>query len=133
MKVLFIVSLIVSILATTSCSICNNSNAPEKENGTFSLEDTNHDFQWAIENCPSDKNVGSVSDANTAITKAKELWIAKYLSDFYNPIDGREILVSYDSKNECWWVRGTLPGDGDGEVPMALIKTDGTVLAIWIG
>ena len=93
-------------------------------------------YQWGIENFPSDKNVGYVDNANTAIEKAKELWIEKY-SMFggqpYNPLDGVKIIVSYDYERDVWLINGTLPPDIDGVVPQALIQKDGKVLAVWMG
>lgn len=93
-------------------------------------------YQWEIENFPSDKNVGQVNDSNTAIEKAKELWIEKFSTAGgkpYNPINGKKIEVSYDSEKECWHINGTLSSNVDGAVPQALIQKDGEVLAVWMG
>lgn len=90
-------------------------------------------YQWEIENFPSNKNVGIVNNPNTAIEKAKELWIESFSSKSYNPINGRKILVFYDSSNECWHIKGTLPSNEDGAVPNVLIQNDGKVLAVWMG
>ncbi len=93
-------------------------------------------YQWEIETFPSDKNVGQVDDANTAIEKSKEIWLDKYNEvngQPYNPINGRKIEVSYDSKKECWHINGTLPPDVDGAAPNALIQKEGQVLAVWMG
>ena len=91
-------------------------------------------YQWEIENFPSDKNVGQVDDANTAIEKAQELWLEKYSivnGQTYNPINGRKIEVSYDSENDCWHINGTLPPKSGGGVPHAIIQRDGKVTAVW--
>ena len=91
-------------------------------------------YQREIETFPSDKNVGPVNDAITAIKKAKELWLEEF-SEIdgkpYNPINGREIVVAYNHENEIWCVNGTLPRNHIGSVPHALIKKDGKVLAVF--
>ena len=112
--------------------------------GIFMLFDSNKsynikefsllNYQWEIETFPSDKNVGQVDDASTAIEKAKELWFEKFSmigENTYNPINGRKIEVSYDSKEECWHVNGTLQKNTLGGVPHAIIRKNGEGLAIW--
>ena len=91
-------------------------------------------FQWEIETFPSDKNVGQVDDANTAIEKAKELWIEKFSvigGKPYDPVDLRKIEVAYDSTEECWHIYGTLPKNTLGGVPHAIIRKNGDVIAVW--
>lgn len=98
--------------------------------GTFELTK----YQWEIENFPSDKNVGQVNDSDTAIEKAKELWIEEFSvidGKPYNPINGRKIEVSYDSDEECWHINGTLKPDTLGGVPHAIIRKNGNVIAVW--
>lgn len=90
-------------------------------------------YRWEIENCSSQTNVGPVDDADTAIDMAKELWVDSFQTESYNPINGRQILVFYDSVNMCWLIKGTLPAYKDGAVPNALIQKDGKVLAVWVG
>ena len=92
------------------------------------------DYQWEIKTFPSDKNVGQVDDVNTAIEKAKELWVDEFsiiIGQPYNPINGRKIEVSYDSEEECWHINGTLPPNTLGGVTHAIIQKDGKVIAVW--
>ena len=90
-------------------------------------------YQRVIEECPYEGNVGPVPDAETAVTKAKELWLEKYgviNGKPYDPTGGRPIMIGYDAKNDCWVVNGTLPKNAFGVVPFAIIQGDGTVLAM---
>ena len=120
--------------------------------GSFDLEQ----YDWAIENDPYDKNVGPVETRKVAEEMFLEVWAERY-GHIY-PINDNPINVSYDTENECWLLNGSLddPEDvvtyiynsedgtyevyestGDvyttGCVVCALIKTDGTVLAVWLG
>ncbi|MDR0890017.1 MAG: YbbC/YhhH family protein [Oscillospiraceae bacterium] len=102
----------------------------------FSLDDEY--YQWALASFPSDKNVGDVLDAQSAIAKANELWLAAPAEEAYwpdEPINGEEIVVQYDAKYQCWLVSGTLKNEPGfvtfGGVPHALIQIDGNVLAVW--
>jgi len=80
-----------------------------------------------VNNYYDGRNIGEVDTEETAIYKAKELWLEKYGEN-----DTRlGTKVEFDKKNKCWYIRGTLPSDTIGGVPHALIKTDGTVLAVW--
>lgn len=90
-------------------------------------------YQRVIEEFPFEGNVGPVPDAETAVTKAKELWLEKYgviSGKPYDPTGGRPIMIGYDAKNDCWVVNGTLPKNAFGVVPFAIIQGDGTVLAM---
>ena len=90
-------------------------------------------FQREIEEFPFEGNVGPVPDAETAVTKARELWLEKYgviNGKPYDPTGGRPIMIGYDAKNDCWVVNGTLPKNAFGVVPFAIIQGDGTVLAM---
>ena len=92
-------------------------------------------YQWEIETYSISKNVGEINDPNTAILKAKELWLEKYSevnNQPYNLIN-KKIVVLYDQKNACWCIKGTLPSNIAGAVPYALIQKDGKVLAVWMG
>ena len=100
--------------------------------GKFNIEK----YQWEIENFPLDKNIGEVNDADTAIEKAKKLWIENYgtVNDQpYDPIQGREIEVFFDNDNDCWLVKTVLPSNVKGSVPHAIIQKNGTVMAVWMG
>lgn len=105
---------------------------------TFDLSD----YSRQLEDCRYEKNVGMVATKAEAIEKAKTLWAECY-SDLYienfgklYEDDGLPLEVAYDANNECWRVNGTLQQENDNletAVPQALIKKDGTVLALWIG
>jgi hypothetical protein len=120
-KTILLIGLIaLSVLGFSGVLLFRSEDLPSV--GTFELED----FQWHIENFPSDKNVGAVDDAETAIKIAKELWIEEY-----SKIRDAPIKVFFDKKNDCWYVCGTLPKNMLGGVPHALIQKDGTVIAVW--
>lgn len=92
------------------------------------------EYQWELETYPSDRSVGQVNDQETAIQIARLLWVEEYStigSQPHNPINGREIEVSYDPNNECWHINGTVPLNTLGGVPHAIVQKDGKVLAIW--
>ena len=94
------------------------------------------DYKWEIENFPSEEKVGQVSDANTAIEKAKELWIEKYdivNGQPYDPINGRKCEVYFDHGSDCWLVKISLPSNTKGSTPHTIIRKDGTVIAVWMG
>ena len=94
------------------------------------------DYQWEIEHFPSDKNVGSITDENDAIKKARILWLDEYSAvngQSYDPIKKRKIKVYFDHEQDCWLVTTTVPLNTKASVPHALIQSDGTVLAIWLG
>ena len=127
--ILIAIGIVLAILGGVMFMLFNSNKSLDV--GEFSL--SNH--QWAIETFPSDKNVGSIDDANTAIEKSKELWIEKYsvvAGQPNNPINGKPIKVYFDEKNDCWYVHGTLPSNINGAVPSALIQKDGKVLAVWM-
>lgn len=100
--------------------------------GEFAVEE----YQWEIENFPYEKSVGQVDDANVAIEKAKELWLEKYSTvngQPYDPIKGKKCEIFFDHGNNCWLVKTTLPSNTKGSVPHAIIRKDGTVIAVWMG
>ena len=94
----------------------------------FDLEE----YQEEIAMFPSDKHVGPVEDASTAIEKAKELW-----TEIYGKKQAQEqkpYRVSYDKKAGVWLVEGRfhLRNLGQkGGVAHLLITDEGDVLAVW--
>ena len=91
------------------------------------------DYQRVIERFPYEGNVGPVADVETAVARAKELWLEEYgviNGKPYDPTGGRPIKVGYDAEYDCWVVIGTLPKNAFGVVPFAIIQSDGTVLAM---
>lgn len=126
--VYIVIGIVIGALGGMFFMLCN-SNQPHdiKE---FSLLD----YQWEIETFPSDKNVGQVDDANTAIEKAKELWIEKFSINGGKPyahVNRGKFEVSYDSKEECWHINGALSTNTLGGVPHAIIRKNGEVIAVW--
>ncbi|MBO5049141.1 MAG: hypothetical protein J6C41_01765 [Oscillospiraceae bacterium] len=94
------------------------------------------DFTWEIENFHCDLNVGSLENADDVIVKAMDLWTDKYGEDIdglYEDIKEHPFHIAFDEANECWHINGVIDEDLLGAVPQALIKQDGTVLAVWIG
>lgn len=94
-----------------------------------------------LERYPVEKKVEPIEDAEEAVEVSKELWIERYGTvngKPYNPISSDRVEVFYDSTNMCWMVQGTMPKkDPDGmhllgAVPMSIIQSDGTVLAVWM-
>ena len=95
-----------------------------------------------IESHPIDKNVGAVDDKETAIEKAKELWVETF-SDYYNAAYGRPfdpnsdleygtVTCDFDYDHQCWHVYLRLPPDTYGDGPHAIIREDGQVLDVWL-
>lgn len=94
------------------------------------------DAQFGLTYFPSNKNVGSIADAETAIEKAKALWMEEFSTingKPYDPINGYPIEATYDYDEEYWILNGTLPDLCLGSVPIAIIEPDGDVLAVWMG
>ena len=89
-----------------------------------------NEYQWVIDTFPSEKNVGSITDANDAIQKAQVIWIEIYGEDVK---EQKPYQVSYDDQNAVWLVEGTLKGRRQkGGVAKILIEgQSGDVLAVW--
>lgn len=105
------------------------------DNMTFHLTD----FEWALKDFGYEYNVDPIDDKEDAVEKAIELWKIRFGEDIdglYDMIIQHPFHVAFDEANDCWLINGTV-GEIDqyvlGAVPQALIKTDGTVLAVWIG
>jgi hypothetical protein len=122
---------VVGVLLLSAVLIWQVKIAEDPEIVVRDCDIANH--QQVIEKCPYEGNVGPVPDAETAVAKAKELWLEKYgviNGKPYDPTGGRPIMIGYDAKNDCWVVNGTLPKNAFGVVPFAIIQGDGTVLAM---
>lgn len=129
-KIRVIVLIIGIVLCVIGCSIIV---LHKWEKQSYVNEFNLAEYQWEIEHFSVERNIGQVNDANTAIEKAKDLWIELFRSKSYDPINGRKILVFYDSSNQCWLIKGTLASNIDGAVPHTLITNAGKVLAVWMG
>ena len=129
-KTVVCMAVIAAIIAVGSTVfMLYRSNQPYKVK-TFALLS----YQQEIEAFPSDKNVGQIDDADTAVEKAKELWIDAFSAvgeKPYQPAARGKIEVSYDSDEECWHINGTLKPDTLGGVPHAIIRKNGNVIAVW--
>lgn len=112
-------------------SIANKQNNDSFKIRPFSLNEYSH----IVETYQEQQNVGNVSNANDAIKVSKRLWSNKYgrINGIeYDITRGNEILVFFDRRNDCWCVKGTLNDNQMGCVPVAIIKTNGTVLAVFM-
>lgn len=88
------------------------------------------DFQWAAEQFPLERNIGKIDDKNVAMEKSKEVW-----KELFHSINGKPIKVYFDSKNDCWYLHGTLPPNWDGGVPHIIVKSNGdvgTINSFWL-
>ena len=144
MKKIFVIMLLLSIVFVFSACGTIKETKKESENNKSQTQiksfDLN-DYSEQIENYASSENVGKISDAETAIRKAKELWNDKSFNTYID-LDGEmKFTALYDSKNDCWYVSGDIPTtkneDGSVEVtlcsiPHAIIREDGNVLAVWL-
>lgn len=122
---------VLAVLILTAIFLGQNQTAQETEIDVWECDISL--LRREIENFPYEGNVGPVPDAETAIARAKELWLEKYgvvNGKPYDPTRGCPISVGYDEENDCWAVNGTLPENAIGSVPFAIIQRDGTVLAV---
>ena len=78
-------------------------------------------------------NVGQTDDAKTAVDNAKALWDEKFGTvdgRYYDVTEGRKVNICYDKNEACWLLYGTLPEDTFGSTPVAIIRSNGDVLAV---
>lgn len=88
-----------------------------------------NDYQYYIDNCPTNKNLGSIYDAEDAIAKAETIWIEMYGKRIKQE---KPYQVFYDEKEKVWLIHGSLRSNMMGGVSNILIENDtGKVLAIW--
>ena len=91
------------------------------------------DYQQIIQENPAGQNIGNVSDRETAIKIARELWIEKYGIKNNDPTNGWEPIVYFDEASNCWLITLSLPETvKKASVPSAIVEKDGTVLAVWL-
>ena len=97
----------------------------DPEIGTFQLDE----YQYYIENFPSEETLGGIADARDAMNKAEEVLIKTYGKTVRNE---KPYQLFYDEQNEVWLVTGTLRGNREGGVGNILMENDtGKVLAVW--
>ena len=81
------------------------------------------------------RNVGPIKDAVDAVEKAKKLWDEDFGvvdGKYYDPTRGRKVEISFDESNSCWFLNCVFCEGAFESVPMALIKSNGDVLAVWM-
>lgn len=87
------------------------------------------DYQYYIENCPSEEIIGSVNDVNILVKSVEEIWVIKYGESVRKQ---KPYQVLYDEEAEIWLVQGTLSHGKMGGVANILVANGtGKVLAIW--
>lgn len=87
------------------------------------------EYQYYIDNFPSEDNLGFISDSKDLLKKVEVIWINKYGERIK---DQKPYQVFYDEKNSIWLVQGTLQTNMMGGVANILIDNNtGKVLAIW--
>lgn len=111
----------MSLVGGVAMSIISQS----RKVGTFDIAI----YSKYIDEFPSEKILGPISDSKTAKEKAESLFREIYGDSIKSK---KPYTVSLDEKNQVWLVEESLPKNYDGGVPHILIrKSDGKVLAVW--
>jgi len=130
-----VISFLIIILCLLVITVFIPVNSKKPSIYSFNLSE----YQWIMENAPSNKNVGPIKDAEDAVNKAKDLWMKKFgmINGVpHDPIGEEPIRIAYDIENKCWLLNATrpdTPNDVYDAAPQVLIQDDGTVLATWYG
>lgn len=98
--------------------------------GTFDLSSEKY-YLSAIEDFPSQKKVGKILSAEDAKSKAESEWIALFGEKVKSK---KPYQVLYDSNQDIWLVKGSLPQSeyACGGIPYILFSGfDGKILAVW--
>ena len=82
-----------------------------------------------INQYPDGKNVGHIENAKDAVNKAIALWNEE--TDDFGSVYRQPYHTYHDSEQGIWLIVACVPPDTFGAIPYALIKEDGTVLAVW--
>lgn len=104
----------------------------------FSLDD----YKSELEKCGSDKNIGPIENIDVLKEKAISLFKEEFGEDVFEEghFDKNSFAVGYDDTNDCWYIncwyeesyaKLIVETPFLSAAPCALIKKDGTVLAIW--
>lgn len=118
---IFAIILMMSFVGGVTMSILSES----RKVGTFDIAT----YSKYIDEFPSEKILGPISDRKTAKEKAESLFREIYGDSVKSK---KPYTVSFDEKSQVWLVEGSLPENHDGGVPHILIrKSDGKVLAVW--
>ena len=121
-KIVLVIVISITLIAVGGTIIVFHIFKKQPEIKEFTIDE----YKWEIENFPSDKNIGKVDNGNTAMEKAKELWLEKY-----GDTDGKKMNIEYDSERGSWHVYGSASPKELGGVPHAIIQRDGKVVAVW--
>ena len=139
MRYFIILFLMISILS--ACS--NQSPKAQHENSmdlytqTYEVESFELETLKLENNITFDdqRNVGPIKDAVNAVEKAKKLWDEDFgvvNGKYYDPTNGRKVEIYFDENNSCWFLSCVFSEEAFESVPMALIKSNGDVLAVWM-
>ena len=102
------------------------------------------EFSYAINLHPNEQKTNAISSSAEAVQAAIRVWHEVYYYDELDKRDGRpndimrgisEVKFFCDDGTDCWLVYGVLPNEPyptAGAVPHIILKSDGTVLAVWI-
>ena len=121
-KGLFIFVLFVAFIGGVFMMVVQNESPNVK---TFEVSE----YQYYMENCPSEENLGSISNTKDLLKKVEAIWIKKYGERIKKE---KPYQVFYDEKNGIWLVQGTLRPSMMGGVANILVENDtGKVLAVW--
>ena len=111
---------------------------PVLQEGEFDL----NDYKESIDLYPYNKNIGEITDENTAIDKAINEW--KNFEEYTNFCEDSdnysiEYEALYDSINDCWLIRTEVNFEGENSIdtvidwsPHLIVESDGDILALWI-
>ena len=142
---------ILTLLTLVSCekkqSQSNHeTNAPIREEKDSALQSTKpqdlhafdlSEFQSIIDDFAYGKNIGAVTSKEDAILQAQTIWTQEFedlIESSEVSIETEDCVVLYDDQNDCWFINGSIKSESAmtlDAVPCALIKKDGTVLAVW--
>ena len=103
-------------------------------------------YNFAMKYWPSDSKVEPISDYMDAAQKGQQLWeseLVGQLNGWKGPINpGEYVEVCYIEEHDTWVIEGTSPdynkdydtldGIWTGVLPCAIIRSDGTVLAVGV-
>ena len=94
---------------------------------SFSIDE----YEYYTSGFSSGRVLGPIDDANTAVSKAKEVWREVY----GNTVTiGKSCSVLFDEENQIWLVHCRVPILNWKCGPYILMqKSDGRVLALWNG
>lgn len=124
---LLVFILILIVIASISLGFISKS---KKKDNSITVESFDvGNYQSFIENSSSEESLGSISNAEDAITKAETVWVKIYGNQVK---DEKPYKVFYDKENQIWLITGSLRPNTLGGVAYILLENDtGKVLAVW--